>query len=470
MPNNKFLPLLLLVVLATIPLLFGARHPLIQGVYSSLILVSCGVWAVLNIEQFRAGLKNTRLLLAAALLCYIFVTALPVPAFLLQILSPTRAASLLSAATTLEIDPLTSISYYAEETRFYAVYLASLFLLFLCSSTLLRKESYATATLWVICALGTIEAAYGLLQAMIPELGVLWLPSIVGAEGCARGTIIYRNQYGAFLNMCWPMGVVLAIRLDRLQAQDSLPGKPNGEKPAQRLARVFNKAMLPLLGSAFMIMAVLFSRSRGGIVSLLLIAGILLFLLPVSRRIKGLTGGAFLLFTMIYGGMIGFQQVINRFLFFYESALERLELWLDSLSILKDHLLTGIGMGAYKLVSPVYLRKVSSTAWYDFAHNEYVELMIELGLPAMVLLLAWTMWGLYNYGRLLSRDRQQTAGIKDFKSTTLLAIGSYCSILGFLFHGFVDFIWRLPANSFYAVTLLAMLSASLAPESTDEKS
>lgn len=467
-PFFLFLPL----TLATIPLLFGARHPLIQGSYSFLLLVVCGCWLILNNVQVRALLVEKKTIMAVVFLCYIFATSFSLPLSLVRILSPVRADYLRKVAQTLEVDPATAISYYAPDTRFLVVYLTALLLYFLFATTVLRKDDHLTAALWVITGVGMFEAAYGLLQAMNPSLGVLWLPSIVGAEGCARGTIIYRNQYAAFLNMCWPMSLALGLRLYRQDIEKS----EDREKKMIQMATLarhislgFNKAMLPLLSSAFMTLAVIFSRSRGGIIVLLLIAALFLILLPLPRRIKGLSCGAFLLFTLIYGGMIGFQQVIARFLVFYESALSRVGLWLDSLSMLKDHFVTGIGLGAYQYVSPVYLHTIPSTAWYDYAHNEYVELAIELGLPVMLLLLAWIIWGMGAFGVHVVQASRQTNGLSDIPDKHIVAISSFCALFGFLLHGLVDFIWRLPVNSFYAITLLALLSMTVAPELTDEK-
>jgi len=468
--KKDFFSLLLLFVLGTIPLLFGGRHPLIHGGYSFVLLVACGSWLILNSEQAWTALRGKKSILAVGFLSYLFATSFSLPPVLIGILSPVRAEYLRKAAQTLQADPVTAVSYYAPDTRFLAMYLAALLFYFICASTMLRKDAFLTAALWVITSVGIFEAAYGLLQAMNPSLGVLWLPSIVGAEGCARGTIIYRNQYAALLNMCWPIALVLGLRLYRQEkgkATDRKKKKIGMAALAQHISLGFRKATLPLLGSAFMILAVIFSRSRGGIVVLMLIAAIILTLLPLPKRIKGLSSGIILLFTLVYGGMIGFHKVIDRFLVFYESALSRAELWLESLSMLKDHLVTGIGLGAYQYVSPVYLHTIPSTAWYDYAHNEYVELAIELGMPVMLLLLSWIIWGMGASGVRVIRAARQARALNNIPDKHFVAISSYCALLGFLLHGFVDFIWRLPVNSFYAVTLLALLSTATAPDLAD---
>ncbi len=49
----------------------------------------------------------------------------------------------------------------------------------------------------------------------------------------------------------------------------------------------------------------------------------------------------------------------------------------------------------------------------------------------------------------------------------IMATASFCAIIGFLAHGVIDFGWRLPANVFFAMTLLALCVASL--ESNERK-
>lgn len=465
------LALLLLTVLATIPLLFGARHPLIQGGYSSLLLIACGHCLALNLNRVKPLAQHYRNLAPPLLLLlYLFATTLSLPETVVRILSPVRAANLSLAAQTIGAHPVTSLSYYGPETRFLALYLVALFLYARCASKLLRRDDLLTVALWIITAVGLVEAAYGLMQAMNPTLGVLWLPSEIGAEGCARGTIIYRNQYAAFLNLCWPMALIHGLRLHRrAMAEQNQPVREIAHSLVQRIGSVFSKGTLPLLGSAFMMLAVIFSRSRGGIAALALIAALLLLFLPFSRRLKGTIASTFLAFILIYGGLIGFAEVTARFLEFYEGALARIGLWVDSLSMLHDHPATGIGLGAYRFLSPTYLQNIPGGAWYDFAHNEYVELVIELGLPAFFLLLAWLTWQMGRRWAEVAREVRSARELSHVQTEAIVACGALFAILGFLLHGMVDFVWRLPANSFYAVTLLAILNAVLTPGAVDEQ-
>lgn len=448
-------------VLATAPLLFGARHPLIHGLYSCLLLLAGGGFLLANAEWKPGRLYAFPRLAPILLLLFIFLTAIALPSFLLGLLSPVRAEYLSNAIRITGLrDALASLSYYAPASMFYAVYGTALLLIFYAARALLGSEETLRKALWVITLVGLFEAVYGLLQATNPGMGVLWLelsPELSG--GYARGTIIYRNQYASFLNLCWPLALVLGIALYKpdLERLDQPRRRSKDLSPAANVGRLFQKAAIPLWSAGLMILAVVFSRSRGGILVMLLTATLFTYLLSVPRRVKVLFAGSLLLFICLYGGIIGFEQVIERFATFYDSALARFGIWNKSLAMLWDHFLTGIGMGGYEFLSPAYLQDMPARIWYDRAHNEYVELAIELGIPMMLLFLAWVGKGMSGSGLALLRKKKKHRGLSRMRLHDIVAIGAFCAIAGLLLHAWVDFVWRLPATVIYAVILLAML-------------
>ena len=457
-------------VLATVPLLFGARHPLIHGLYSCLLLLTGGGWLIYNGEWKGARLTAFARLAPVLILLFIFLSALPLPSFLLRLLSPVRAEYLADAVRIAGLpDAVASLSYYAPASMFYAVYGAALLLFFYGARAFLASEEVLRKALWVITLVGVFEAVYGLLQATNPGMGVLWLPSSPDYGGVARGTIIYRNQYASFLNLCWPMALALGItmykpdmekftqHLLRRDDENHPRRRKDDLSPAAKTGLLFQKAAIPLWCAGLMILAVIFSRSRGGIMVMVMIATLFIYLLSFSRRLKTLFAGSLLLFICLYGGIIGFDEVIERFATFYQGSLDRFHIWNMSLAMLWDHIFAGIGMGSYEFLSPVYLEEMPAAVWYDRAHNEYVELAIELGLPMVLLFLAWTAKGMSGLGSALLQKKRERRDPARMRISDIVAIGAFCGITGLLLHAWVDFVWRLPATVIYAVVLLAMM-------------
>jgi O-antigen ligase len=149
------------------------------------------------------------------------------------------------------------------------------------------------------------------------------------------------------------------------------------------------------------------------------------------------------------------------------SGAHRLEIYLASLPMLWDHWLTGIGLGSYSLLSPVYLKGFPANILYDRAHNEYLELTIELGIPAAILLFAWILAGMTKLmAGLISRQKQ--SGIEF--NTRVMGAAAFCGLVGFLILGFADFGWRLPVNLLYCATLLAICVSSMEPQTQPDAS
>ena len=74
------------------------------------------------------------------------------------------------------------------------------------------------------------------------------------------------------------------------------------------------------------------------------------------------------------------------------SVQGRAAIWRNTLVMIREHPLVGVGLGAHSLVYPAYHRRAvvdplfSSRVQLDFAHNDYLQLVAELGVAAAALL------------------------------------------------------------------------------------
>ncbi len=451
-----------LLLLATMPLLFGAVHPIVVGTYAVFILLGCGGWLLLNCKELPDQLfKSGWIIPILFFIGWIVFTTVPLPLSLLDIVTPTRASSLHSVNQLADTDiRWAPLSYNSSASLMTAIFLFALLLYALTLQVLLDADSsFLKKVIYTCIGMGILQAAYGMLQVFTPHMGVLWLQSIAAGKGMARGTIIYKNQYASLLNMCWPLAIGAALL--RFKAIGTTDHGNEGHWRKRRnvlLEKFSSKAMQGLLflfTASFIMMTVLFSQSRGGIITMGLIMAFLLFALPLTRKNKILLTSCVFLLTIVYGSAVGFTSIINRFLTIQGSGLARLDIWLGSLPMLYDHLLTGIGLNSYALLSPIYLKHFPEHLLFDRVHNEYLEITIELGVPVAVFFFSTIFIALFLQVKQFWQQKRKK--ISNIESAQIIALLAYSGVAGFLFHGIADFGWRLPANLLYVVTLIALV-------------
>lgn len=378
----------LLFIIATIPLLAGPGLPLTGRLYISLTLMAAGSWLIAHYSDSGIGRSAYRPWIILIILASVILTTIHLPLDFIALLSPVRGSIL---ARTVEtgpfIDVTTSLSYFYPESRFYVLYGLSLFLLFYYSSALLRAEKNLKTVLWAITLAGTAEAVLGILQASLPEARFLTFTAADPAEGLPVGTFGDRHLYAAFLNMCWPVSFVLGLALFKriLEKVEVLRIKNKEVTIFDRIRLAFDPLLIPLWTAPLMMAAVILTGSGSGIIILFLLILFVRHVIPYPGPVKIIFSGAIYACLLLYGWAIGIQGIISRSGMFFQEILARFDLWHETVVMLRDHLYTGIGLGAFPLLAPVYLSSSPDSA-QGLVHNDYLELALELGLPLFVLL------------------------------------------------------------------------------------
>lgn len=453
MQFQKTTQYIVLAIIATIPLVFGAVHPVLTGCYTFLLLVVLGGWLLLNPPEKKASVTLTSLLPLFVIL-WVALQSLPLPIEVVEFLSPHRAerVSMVNSLAGTNQQFIT-LSEGGTGGLYKALFLFSFLIYYQTLKRLLaQNHSFLNTLVMVIAAVGVLEAFYGLFQFISPQVGILWL-AIKGRA--AHGTIIYKNQYASFLNMIWPLALAsgLCFFLKKKKRSTHKNAASIFQVTLKELADTKIRAILYLFAAALMWLAVLFSLSRGGILAMGLVAISFTFLLPFSKTKKLACLLAFIVFVGSYGAILGLDTVVSRFNSMGSSGTARFDIYISSMTMLMDHWLTGIGMEAYTLLSPIYLKGFPANIHFDRVHNEYLELLIELGIPVAVMLFLWLALTL---GRMLYRVIYNIKLLQLDINLFLLGLASFCGLLSFFIHGVVDFGWRLPANLLYATTLVAI--------------
>jgi O-antigen ligase len=127
-----------------------------------------------------------------------------------------------------------------------------------------------------------------------------------------------------------------------------------------------------------------------------------------------------------------------------ESEL-RLGTYVQTLQAVKDHLWMGSGLGTFQDVFPAYRLEIGNWVW-DKAHNDYLELVLGLGLPAALAVVVALVWLALKALRGFFKRRRDTA----FAATAVAV-----SVLVAL-HSAVDFSLQIQANTLAFALLLGL--------------
>jgi len=114
----------------------------------------------------------------------------------------------------------------------------------------------------------------------------------------------------------------------------------------------------------------------------------------------------------------------------------------------KDFPLWGTGLGSFKYVLLNYRHKVDilmvdgvpRQANWNYAHNDYLQLLVECGLLGLLL----AGWAIMLWVRQFLAGLKKTLAPED----RILRCGLGCSVIAMLIHSFVDFNLHIPANAF----------------------
>jgi O-antigen ligase len=131
--------------------------------------------------------------------------------------------------------------------------------------------------------------------------------------------------------------------------------------------------------------------------------------------------------------------------------MSRLDIWRDSWAMIIEQPL-GIGLRNYENVFPIYNLSLITDKSVTYAHNDYLQLLVETGWLGFFALTG----GFFAFlGKSVMQIRKiivQKEPLRFF-----LACGSFSGLVSIAFHGFFDFNLQIPANCVYFVTLLAIL-------------
>jgi O-antigen ligase len=258
------------------------------------------------------------------------------------------------------------------------------------------------------------------------------------------GTFMNRNTFAGYLLMVIPLSIGFFFSHGALSMN-----RFGGWR--HRLSSLDGKLLLLGFGIILMILGLLFSASRMGIVSLLFSYSLISFFFrnPEKRERFSKTSVLIFALALLWAAWIGLDTVISRFLNVSEGFEERGKIWVNTFQIIKDFPLFGSGLGTFLQVFPLY-RSFHIRGVVTHTENDFLQLISEVGILGTGLLA-------FLFFFLLFKAFSGIRALSYRESGRNIAIGSLVGILALMFHSLVERNLQVPANAFLYTMLWAIV-------------
>ncbi|MEC4747783.1 O-antigen ligase family protein [Methylomicrobium sp. Wu6] len=378
-------------------------------------------------------------------------TTLELPAGWMSKLSPvtqeiyTSAQNILEPAQTSRAFP---ISLEPGKTIDQAMLTLACFAMVILMQGLINSRQRLVQFCYVIVLSGVFQALYGTVMVLTGMEYLLFVPK-KAYIGNATGTFVNRNHLAGYLEMTLAVGI--GLLLGSRKVSDQVRQHWRGV-----LTYILQTLMSPIAILrcllVIMVIGLLMTHSRmgnAGFFNALLITSVIALVATRQFRRPGFISIILSIVTvdiLLLGTWFDIGKVINRI---ENTGLDhetRDEAVQYVMQMLPDFWLAGTGAGTFAYIFPKYSQFVGG--FYDYAHNDYLQLWVELGVIGCIPLAGLVMFGLLNGWSLLRRS----------ESRLLRGVG-FASIMGtvsLLIHSTVDFNLQIPANILLFVALLAL--------------
>lgn len=441
---NRVLEIVLAVVVVGTALDFGGVQPL---AYSLMEVILFGALLALAIHQTWQGRLQLRASIWPVLFAlWVALQMVPLPASLVRGLEPVRFQEAL--ATQAEAGWLT-LSIYPHATLLLWMRFLGYLTAFVLAVYLFDSRKRSSILVGTLIGIGLFESVYGSAEYVTGSEKIFTYTK-QDYRGMATGTYINHNHYAGLLELTLPFLVGLVFYYFQMWQQNR--GK-RFSRDRQQGAAGFQAVVYAFLVIAILV-GLLFSRSRGGILAVLLSLLFIMLLGQLRARRKTWLMGLFVFLVVAagYGLWIGLGPVLTRFEQLGLGTQEfdiatRLSFSRDALPMVRDYPWTGMGLGNFAIGFRHY-----QTNWVsyfvDHVHNDYLEFAVETGLIGAALLFLPIF---YLFIRMI------IAFLKDARRyRPAILLGCIGSVAAILLHSGMDFNLQIPANALVLAVVLGI--------------
>lgn len=320
---------------------------------------------------------------------------------------------------------------------------------FYLSLQLCRDGRRADLFLRALTVIAVGYAVFGLAQHALAPESLLWFAREAYTQQ-VTSTFVNKNSYATYAGI----GLVATVGLliDAYRRAGSRRDMPLGLRAAALVEVTLKSAVVTLVCAAIIATALFLTVSRAGFIAGIIgLVTLVLLALASTRRRWLIVAIALPASAVLFGALVLFGDDLGDRFATHGAGDARWPVAARTLEAVKDAPLTGFGYGSFDRMFSVYRGAEAFAPWHhwDKAHNTYLELLFDLGIPAaaalfvLVAVLLATM-----LANMLRREAPHMI--------TLVALSVSAAVLS---HAAVDFSLQIQA---VAITYWAILGAGLA--------
>ncbi|OSM02372.1 putative O-antigen polymerase [Magnetofaba australis IT-1] len=295
----------------------------------------------------------------------------------------------------------------------------------------------------VLNALYGIGAAFGWWRAPFMQFS-----NVVVANESVSGTFVNRNHFAGLLELTIPAG--LALLMIFASPNRGVTANSWSERLDLWLQGVSGIRGYLLLALVVTMLGLMLSQSRGGAIALYA-AFLIMIALTFVRRYRSsrerVLVAPMLVLGVILGGVMGVGAIKERIVNADVGDMQRVYVYEAAEKKIQDYPLFGAGGGSFAYTFPYY-RTAKIDAFYDHAHNDYLEFIADYGYVGFIFLAAPVLFVFAVMVRAFITRRDKLVRSVVFASLT--------GMLSLCFHGLVDFNFQIPSNTLYFCVLISL--------------
>ncbi|NWF98491.1 MAG: O-antigen ligase family protein [Nitrospirae bacterium] len=443
---DKIIPFLFIFILIFSPLAFGTVETWSLAIMEISIFLCLLMLTIKN--KNLAFYEVPGIIPFALILIYILFQLIPLPPALLKIISPETYRIYQDTVFISGLNSWLSISINKKQTLLEFLRISSYAAFYFLTVQMLTDRKMLRKTVYVIIIFASVLSCFAILQHLLSNNKIYWLRELPYG-GSLFGPYVNRNHYAGLMEMIFPLIISIFLlykpHLHYVSLRDKISALFN--------LKSTNLYLLIGFGAILTATSVFLTLSRTGIISLcisMIVFGMLFMLRSIDKK-RGIIIIIIGILIVLSVGWFGWKPIFERFEKLKEARYNieetRLQIWNDSIEIVKEFPLTGTGMGTFINIYPRY-RTVPGNAVAAHAHNDYLEFFTDGGAILYFLCLLFLIVFAYKVFKAFSKR-------KDIFSIYIF-IASVSGIVSIIIHSATDFNLHIAANGLYFTFLFGL--------------